>query len=115
LSELVKAAQRGEAAGDGRFGVAGFVQSRNIAAEIKGSDLAGLGRVAVGLREVVGERSEVFAIRLLRQRGGIPLDAEEAEELGDGGVHRNYECRIMNDEKREVSSFIIHHSSFLLR
>src|SRR6476660_5782835 len=85
--KFIKATQRSEAAGDGRFGIAGFVQSRDVAAEIERCDVGRLGRVTVRLRQVVGQRSEVFAIRFLRQLGGVALDAEEAEELGDGGVH----------------------------
>src|SRR5205814_3281119 len=87
LGEFVKAAQRCEAASDRGLGITRFVQRRDVAAEVEGRNIAGLGRVAVCLREVVGERSEVFAIRFLRQRGRVALDAEEAEESGDGGVH----------------------------
>ena len=89
LGELVERAERGQPAGDGGLGVARFVQGRDVAAEVERRDLGGRGLAAVSLVQIVGQRSEVFAVGLDGQRGGVALDREEAEELGDGGVHRS--------------------------
>ena len=67
LAEAEKTPQRGQAPGDGGFGVARLVHGGHVSAQIEHRDIAGQRRFAAGgLGQIIGQGGQILAITFQR-------------------------------------------------
>lgn len=86
-TEPEEGSQTGEPTGDRGSRVFAFMQIRNVPAQNRDRHIRRSGNVADAIGEIFEQTFEILVIGFQRQLGGIPLDAEIAEESFDGRVH----------------------------